>query len=186
MHLLNLLGTVKKLNLDINITSKKWNDHNIDLNEFISKFASEALSACNIFKIAESAELSILLTTDQKIRKLNNEYRGKDKPTNVLSFPLQQINPGKFLKSHALEKVIYLGDIIFAYATIKKEALREEKDFLDHFAHLIIHGTLHLIGFDHECDLDANQMEEIEIKLLAKFGIASPYGDKGQINKSVY
>lgn len=178
MHLLNLLETVKKLNLDINITSKKWNDHNIDLNEFILKFASEALAVSNIFKIAESAELSILLTTDQKIRKLNNEYRGKDKPTNVLSFPLQQIKPGKFLKSHALEGVVYLGDIIFSYATIKKEALSEGKDFLEHFAHLIIHGTLHLIGFDHECDKDASQMEALEIKLLKKFDIASPYSDK--------
>lgn len=108
-------------------------------------------------------ELSILLTTDGAIRKLNALYRGKDKPTNVLSFPA--------------DDSLMLGDIAVAYGVTAREAKAEHKTLTAHLSHLVVHGVLHLLGYDHEDEKDAVTMERRERKILADLGIADPYGD---------
>ena len=107
------------------------------------------------------SELSILFTDDAAIQKLNAEWRGKDRPTNVLSFP--QV-------SGAL-----LGDVILAAGMVRDEAALAQKPLKDHMAHLIVHGFLHVIGYDHEADEEAEAMEAVEREALKRMGIADPY-----------
>jgi len=114
------------------------------------------------------AELSVLLTDDAGQRALNGQWRGKDTSTNVLSFP--QVEP--FAPLHGL-----IGDISLAYETLAREAAEMDKDFEDHFAHLLVHGLLHIIGHDHEQEAEAAHMEGLETRILAKLGIADPYED---------
>jgi probable rRNA maturation factor len=111
---------------------------------------------------AEGAfELSILFTNDRAMRELNAKWRRKDKPTNVLSFPRA---------SGAM-----LGDIVLAAETLAREAALADKPLEDHMAHLIIHGFLHLLGYDHEDEAEAEKMEQLERAALARIGIADPY-----------
>jgi len=125
-------------------------------------------------------ELSICLSDDHHIQMLNKEYRGKDKATNVLSFPsLSEVEHDLYLvKGQDLpEYPVALGDIIFALETIKKEASEQGKSFSDHFCHLCIHGILHVIGYDHMDDDERKAMEAVEKALLAKLSIDDPYQD---------
>jgi probable rRNA maturation factor len=103
---------------------------------------------------------SILLADNKKLRALNRDFRGKDKATNVLSFPSQGD---------------YRGDIAIAYGVTKKEAKTTGKTFADHATHLVVHGVLHLAGYDHERPKDAKAMEPLEVKILKRLGIADPY-----------
>lgn len=125
-------------------------------------------------------ELSILLTDDQNIRILNKDYRGRDKATNVLSFPsLSEEDIDIFLKqgSEMPDFPVILGDIIFAWETIKRESLDQGKSLSDHFSHLCFHGMLHLMGYDHVEEARAVEMEALEKKLLSKLSIDDPYED---------
>jgi probable rRNA maturation factor len=120
------------------------------------------------------AELAIMLTDDAGIRTLNSNWRGLDKPTNVLSFPaLQPSGPGGPDDAPRM-----LGDIAIAYETTRKEADDEQKPFDHHLSHLAVHGFLHLIGYDHENNADAEVMEALEVKVLAQLGIPNPYADR--------
>ncbi|WP_291847719.1 rRNA maturation RNase YbeY [Bradyrhizobium sp.] len=120
------------------------------------------------------AELAIMLTDDRGIRTLNNNWRGIDKATNVLSFPaLQPTGRGA-----AAEAPRMLGDIAIAYEITRKEADDEQKPFDHHLSHLAIHGFLHLIGYDHETDDEAEAMEDLERKILAQIGIPDPYAGR--------
>lgn len=120
--------------------------------------------------------ISVQLSDNENIHALNRDYRGKDKPTNVLSFPmlsreeLQQSSP-------ETSPEIMLGDIILAYETCVHEASAKAISIEDHAIHLIVHGTLHLIGFDHIDDADATIMEGVEVKALASLGIGNPYSN---------
>ena len=120
------------------------------------------------------AELAVMLTDDAGIRTLNSNWRGIDKPTNVLSFPaLQPTGP-----SGPDDAPRMLGDIAIAYQTTRKEADDEQKPFDHHLSHLAVHGFLHLIGYDHEKDDDAEAMEALEQRILAQLGIPDPYADR--------
>jgi len=120
------------------------------------------------------AELAVMLTDDAGIRTLNLNWRGVDKPTNVLSFPaLQPSRP-----SAADDAPRMLGDIAIAYQTMRKEADEEQKPFEHHLSHLAVHGFLHLIGYDHDKDDDAEAMEALEQEILAQLGIPNPYADR--------
>jgi probable rRNA maturation factor len=110
-----------------------------------------------------------MLADDAFIETLNLKYRGKQKPTNVLSFPAQ--DPDDPVSTHEL------GDIVLAYETIATEAKDQHKTIAHHVQHLIIHGFLHLMGYDHEVEEEATVMEGLEIQLLEKLGIANPYDE---------
>lgn len=113
------------------------------------------------------AELAIVLTDDSRIRALNRVWRGVDKPTNVLSFPAKE--------PRADGAPALLGDIVIAYETTAKEALAQGTPFLHHLAHLAVHGFLHLRGYDHEVEDEADRMERIERAILARLDIPDPY-----------
>jgi len=113
------------------------------------------------------AELAIMLTDDTGIRTLNSNWRGIDKPTNVLSFPPAEMPGDATVKS--------LGDIAIAHETTAREAETEDKPFAHHLSHLAAHGFLHLMGYDHEKDGDAETMEQLERVILARLGMPDPY-----------
>ncbi|MDE2377898.1 rRNA maturation RNase YbeY [Bradyrhizobium sp.] len=120
------------------------------------------------------AELAVMLTDDSGIRTLNANWRGIDKPTNVLSFPALQ-SEGDRGPDDAPRM---LGDIAIAYETMRREANDEQKPFDHHLSHLAVHGFLHLIGYDHDKDDDAEEMEALEQDILARLGIPDPYADR--------
>lgn len=129
-----------------------------------------ALEACfdaPIPPLAEGSEVSILFTDDAEVRTLNRQYREKDAPTNVLSFPAPARIPGRFGPA--------LGDIALARETIAAEAAAGDLTFADHLTHLIVHGFLHLLGYDHETESEAVVMEGLETAILGSLGIADPY-----------
>ena len=114
------------------------------------------------------SELSLVFTNDADIREINGKWRHIDKPTNVLSFPAFALQPGQ-------EPEEILGDIVIARETVEREAAEEDKSFDDHLSHLVVHGLLHLMGYDHQNDEEAEQMEALERKILASLGISDPY-----------
>lgn len=114
------------------------------------------------------SELSLVFTNDADIREINAKWRHIDKPTNVLSFPAFALQPGQ-------EPGEILGDIVIARETVEREAAEEGKSFDDHLSHLVVHGLLHLMGYDHQNDDEAEQMEALERKILASLGISDPY-----------
>jgi len=116
-------------------------------------------------------EMSVVLADDVFIQELNAQYRGKDKPTDVLSFPQENLSKGHELSIENLN----LGDIILSYETIERDAQSQGKNFVHHALHMVVHGFLHLMGYDHQSDGDAEEMEAIEIAVLAECGIANPY-----------
>ncbi|MEQ2352948.1 rRNA maturation RNase YbeY [Pseudoalteromonas piscicida] len=116
----------------------------------------------------EEAELTIRIADEHESQELNSQYRGKDKPTNVLSFPFDA-PPGIELP--------LIGDLIICPQVVYQESIEQEKTFHDHFAHMVIHGCLHLLGFDHINEQDAVEMETIEKQILASLNIADPYRD---------
>jgi probable rRNA maturation factor len=123
------------------------------------------------WRSAAAPSVAVALIDDRAIRKLNRTYRGKDKPTNVLSFPAGEAPEAK-------GKTRPLGDVAIALGTVKREAKAQGKAVEDHVAHLMVHAVLHLLGYDHEADPDAEEMEALERKALAALGIADPYGAK--------
>jgi probable rRNA maturation factor len=124
------------------------------------------------------AEVAVMLTDDAGIRTLNSNWRGIDKPTNVLSFPaLQPSGAGGPDDAPRM-----LGDIAIAYETTRQEADDEQRPFDHHLSHLAVHGFLHLIGYDHEKDDDAEAMEALETEILAQLGIPDPYADRERMN----
>jgi probable rRNA maturation factor len=127
-----------------------------------------AIKAVNAVFTEKPCTLTVMLSNDADIQVLNKQFRNKDKPTNVLSFPaaLMPVPPGE---------MAHLGDIVLAYETVAAEAAAANKTMADHVTHLIVHGTLHLLGHDHEDEADAIKMEQEERDILAKLGIADPY-----------
>jgi len=117
-------------------------------------------------KAPRNAALTVLLTTDAEVKALNHDFRGKARPTNVLSFPAPPAADDG-----------YLGDVVLAYGVTEKEARAGSKRLIDHATHLVIHGVLHLLGFDHVTPRKANVMEPMETKILARLGIADPYAE---------
>ena len=136
-----------------------------------------AIAAAAEFVTADvgESELAVMLTDDEGIRTLNRNWRGIDKPTNVLSFPALQ--PQGARKPGDAPRM--LGDIAIAYDTTRREADEEQKRFDHHLSHLAVHGFLHLIGHDHEQDREAETMESLEREILSQLGIPDPYAERG-------
>lgn len=119
-------------------------------------------------------EVSILLADDDTVQGLNASFRGKNTPTNVLSFPALD-DDDLALMDPAATVPLTLGDIVLALETLEREAVEQNKTLQAHFTHLLVHGFLHLIGYDHEEEDDAVEMETLEIRILDRLGITNPY-----------
>ena len=118
-------------------------------------------------------EISVTLTGDAEVRALNAKWRRKDKPTNVLSFPMAEERD--LTRANVSGAELLLGDIMLAHGVCAAEAAEKGVSIEDHAAHLVVHGTLHLLGFDHHDDRDAADMEAREVRALHRLGIANPY-----------
>jgi probable rRNA maturation factor len=143
--------------IDVQVQSPLWNAEPAAADTV--RAAIEAAAAL----VPAQGEISVLLTDDATVRELNSAWREIDKPTNVLSFPA------------ARPAGVLLGDVAIAYETVKREASAENKPFLHHLAHLAVHGFLHLLGYDHQTDSQADAMEGLERAALARLDIADPY-----------
>jgi probable rRNA maturation factor len=155
------------IELDVIQEAGEWS--RLEGAEALARRAVEAAFAVASDAPDGEVEISLLLADDAGIRELNRTWRGQDKPTNVLSFPAPEAPGG-----HGPRQ---LGDMALAYETLVREAEDESKPLSDHFAHLVVHGTLHLLGYDHELEAQAEIMESLEVKALASLGIANPYRD---------
>src|SRR5690348_8483553 len=120
-----------------------------------------------------TVELSVTLTGDDQVRALNAKWRGKDKPTNVLSFPMA--DELDLNRATIAERELLLGDIVLAHGVCQREADEKGVSFQEHATHLVIHGTLHLLGYDHERENDAADMETREVRALKRLGITNTY-----------
>ena len=145
----------------INLQDPKWSCNSISV-------ARKVITACKLKKFG----LSIVLSNNKCVQILNNKWRGENKPTNVLSFPNDKNSLNNFSSKN------YLGDIILAYETLKKESIFLDISFINHLSHLLIHGILHLKGYDHESRYHEMMMQAEEIKILKVLNIHNPYKAK--------
>lgn len=123
--------------------------------------------------VERPVEISVTLTGDEQVRALNAQWRGKDKATNVLSFPMA--DERDLSRANVATSELLLGDIIMARGVCEAEAIEKGVSVEDHAAHLMVHGTLHLLGYDHHEDVEAEDMEAREVRALARLGISNPY-----------
>ena len=155
---------------DIVIEDERWASVT-GLEDLIPNLVAETFRAARLSP--ENHSVSIALLSDAAVRGLNKAFRGKDAPTNVLSFPS---SASAYTRSREGEP-LFLGDVALAYETVVSEASAQGKTVIQHAAHLVVHGVLHLAGFDHDGDADAERMEAAESAVLARFGIPDPYRD---------
>jgi probable rRNA maturation factor len=137
-----------------------------DLAAIVAPALAAAVAEAGV-ELPDEAEVSCLFCDDAAIRALNAQWRGIDKPTNVLSFPLPAGGPAPLL-----------GDIVLAFETIEAEAKRDGKPLAAHVTHLVVHGFLHLIGYDHEDEAEADVMERLESRVMQRLGLGDPYCDQ--------
>lgn len=158
--------SVETISIDLEIEAGDWPQED-ELAQLARRCVQAASAELDL--PATPTELSLLFTDNETIRELNAQWRGKDKPTNVLSFPAFPIAPGDAVPP-------MLGDIVLASETVHAEAELENKPFKHHLSHLMVHGFLHLLGYDHEEDEDAETMEQLERQVLERLAIPDPYG----------
>ena len=155
------------MSVDIDIVDPLW-DSVSDVRTVVERAVAAALDCLEASDAL--GPVAVRLSNDREVQELNRTFRGKDAPTNVLSFPApENANSGHFPDEPSM------GDIILALETVRREAEIDGKKFESHVAHLVIHGVLHLAGFDHEEHEDAEEMESLEIEVLRRLGIDNPY-----------
>jgi probable rRNA maturation factor len=164
------------MTLDITIDDSRWLQAQLD------SLATQAVTSTlqHLGIDIDACELSVLACDDQRITQLNSEFRAKPRATNVLSWPAEELTsdlPGGLPESPKPDFTgeIALGDIAISFDTCAREAAEAAKTMDDHVRHLIIHGVLHLLGYDHIRDLDATLMESVEVEILGKMGVDDPY-----------
>lgn len=136
----------------------------------LAREAARAALAASGVGLAPAAELAIVLADDAAVRALNRRWRRRDEPTNVLSFASQEAASGPLPQ--------LLGDVVLSFETVRREAAAQGKPLADHFRHLVVHGVLHLLGFDHLANAEAERMEALERRVLGGLGIADPYAQR--------
>ncbi|MSP20832.1 MAG: rRNA maturation RNase YbeY [Alphaproteobacteria bacterium] len=130
-------------------------------------------------KVHSLSEVSVVLSDDRELRILNNEHRGIDKPTNVLAFPGEPLEEEGEQGAYTVrDRPLVLGDVVLAYETVEREADEQGKKFEHHLTHLLVHGVLHLCGFDHDREADAQKMEDLERAILRELHIHDPYAEQ--------
>lgn len=154
------------IDIDILVETDSWGDESV-LRDLATNAIAAAWQTLDGGKQPVS-ELSLVFTDDATIKELNNDWRDKDRPTNVLSFPAFTLKPGQ-------KPGPMLGDIVIAHETVAREAVDEGKPFDHHLSHLIVHGFLHLLGYDHLSETQAEEMEGLERKALERLAIPDPY-----------
>ena len=162
--------------LEIDIESDEEWDSSTDWSLLVRRAAESALAESAFPRLAKGArpvEISVRLTGDEEVRALNSEWRGKDKPTNVLSFPMTEAD--ELAHSDGEGPELMLGDIVLARGVCEREAAEKAVPVETHATHLLVHGTLHLLGYDHLDDEEAADMESREVRALARLGISDPY-----------
>ncbi len=163
------------MEIAVRTLSPLWRAGLTDAPAIVERAARAALAGA---KVSGSIEVSFLLADDDRVRQLNRDFRGQDKPTNVLSFPAEDRDsldtpdePGTGAR--------LLGDVVLAFETLQREAAAQSKPLSDHLSHLSVHGVLHLLGYDHAVAAEADRMERLEAVILAGLGIADPYVHAG-------
>jgi len=165
---------------DIEVKSKKWLEIS-DSEKLVEELVEKLIPLTDLKSIITkefTLELAISLVSDPQIKKINSDFRNKDKATNILSFPNLDHN---LIHQEGLENLVKnsdylcLGDIVISYDKVKSEAKKQNKSFNCHLTHLILHSILHLIGYDHEDEIQAKEMESLEIKILESLNIKNPY-----------
>ena len=162
--------------LDVAIEADEEWDSRTSWEELVTRAARAAVAESAFPQLGASVrpvELSVRLTSDDEVRQLNAHWRRKDQPTNVLSFPMAEAYELEQGDEEGPE--LLLGDVIVAHGTCKREAEEKAIPVADHAAHLVVHGTLHLLGYDHDDPSQADDMEAREVRALARIGIADPY-----------
>ncbi len=158
---LEVMSAVTKLpEIEVEVEAEGWRNTEPRIEEFAREAALVAVGG-------QPGTVVVLLADDAFVQELNARHRGKDNPTNVLSF----LAPPEFGGA--------IGDVVLAFETVEREAQEQGKSFADHARHLVVHGVLHLMGYDHEEDVEAEEMEAIERSILARLGIADPYSARG-------
>ena len=164
------------MTLEIALEADEEWDSSSPWEPLVRKAAEAAIAESAFPQLAETArpvELSVRLAGDEEVRALNAHWRRKDKPTNVLSFPMAE--PYELEQADDDGPAIMLGDLILAHGVCGREAAEKGVAINAHATHLVVHGTLHLLGYDHEADDDAADMEAREVRALERLGIANPY-----------
>ena len=163
------------LDVNIQLRDARWKKALRPYCKTVRGVCYEALAATRIASLPCHWEMAVVLADDATVQELNRTYRGFDKPTNVLSFPTEErFEPQAKRITKGLEHY-ELGDIVLALDTIEREAKAQGKKFTHHAAHLLVHGTLHLLGYDHIRNADAVKMELLEVQVLEKLGVSNPY-----------
>jgi len=155
---------------DIVIESDLWAAQP-DAETTVAAAISAAATLVKDLHSTRGGEVSILLSDDSAVRDINRQFRGLDKPTNVLSFPAADTPATQGQLGN------HLGDIVIAYETLQRECESEDRLFLHHLAHLTVHGFLHLIGYDHETDAQADEMEALETRIMIAMNMPDPWRD---------
>jgi probable rRNA maturation factor len=163
-----------KLEIDLNVESKKWpKDTILKEKVMFTRLALATLEAVEATKLCKILNFSMLFISDEEMIGYNWKFRNKNSPTNVLSFPAEDFSREELLEFKM--EHLYLGEIIFSFETIKKESEAQHKTFEDHLRHLFVHAFLHLLCYEHDDEYDRVEMEQLEISILAGFGIKNPY-----------
>jgi probable rRNA maturation factor len=150
--------------IDVEIEDEAWSSALPEVEALVERAAEAALDTLS--QAERGGAVAILLTDDAAVADLNQRFRGKPTSTNVLSFPAAE------------SAYPHLGDVALAYGFCAGEAKVQGKSLADHLAHLVVHGVLHLLGYDHEAEADAEVMEQMECEILRRFGVADPYAQR--------
>lgn len=175
-------STMSDIDLNVEVEDEQWEkalpdvlDLSYDIFEVFFPYINDEFDF-EIFELEKLFIFNVLLSNDAHIQQLNKDFRSKDAPTNVLSFA--NMDSPDFSQEIEKTEEVELGDIILGFETCQKEALELGVELKEHFSHLLIHGFLHLLGFEHQEAEDAEEMESIEVEILSKLNIKNPYEEE--------
>ena len=166
------MGRVK---IELRVRHAAWRSAVPELVRLTRRAAASAVAVAPPMPAERSAELAVLFVDDARMKALNQRYRGQDKPTNVLAFAAQESAPSASPARVPEPSTLLLGDVVLAYETTVREAKAAGKPVAAHVGHLVVHGVLHLLGYDHHRAREARAMEALEVRALEAIGLPDPY-----------